>query len=64
MRKSRAFFRNHAAVTALFLLLAIILFCIVYPFFSEFDYRAINFAERLELPRGGIRWAPTRWGAT
>lgn len=50
MRKSRAFFRNPAAVTALILLLAIILFCIVYPFFSEFDYRAINFAERLELP--------------
>ena len=50
MRKSRAFFRNPAAVTALIVLLAVILFCIFYPFFSAFDYRAINFAECLELP--------------
>jgi ABC-type dipeptide/oligopeptide/nickel transport system permease subunit len=48
--KSRAFFRNPAAVTALLLLLGIILFCILYPFFTTIDYREINFAERLQMP--------------
>ena len=49
-QRSRAFFRNPAAVAALAVLLAVILFCIFYPMLTDIDYRAINFAERLELP--------------
>ncbi len=49
-RKSRAFFRNPAAVTALIVLLAVILFCIVYPFISPYDYAKISKGERLLAP--------------
>jgi len=49
-RKSRAFFRNPVAVTALAILVVIILFCILYPFFTTIDYREMNFEDRLQTP--------------
>ncbi len=49
-RTSRAFLRNPIAVTALVILLAIILFCIIYPFFSPYDYREMRFDECLQPP--------------
>lgn len=49
-RGSRAFLRNPVAVTALVILLAIILVCIIYPFFSPYDYREMNVKELNELP--------------
>lgn len=49
-RKSRAFLRNPSAVTALAVLLAIILLCIFYPFFSPFDYDELNIEDRMQTP--------------
>ena len=49
-RRSRAFFRNPVAVTALVLLLFIILFCVLYPFFTKANYWQMNMKERLALP--------------
>ncbi len=49
-RSSRSFFRNPVAVTALVILLAIILVCILYPFFSAVDYKQVNYAERMQPP--------------
>ena len=49
-RNSRAFLRNPVAVTALTILLAIALFCALYPAFSPFDYREQILADRLQAP--------------
>ncbi len=49
-RKSRALLRNPTAVTALALLLAVILFCVIYPFFSPYDYWEVSFRDRLQGP--------------
>ncbi len=49
-RKSRSLFRDPAAVTAMAILLAIILFCILYPFFSKYEYWQVLFADRLQPP--------------
>lgn len=49
-RNSRAFFRNPAAVAALVILLAVILFCILYPIFSPYDYWKMVVADRLQPP--------------
>ena len=48
-RKRRAFLRNPVAMAALIILLAIILFCIVYPVLSPYGYEDIT-PDRLELP--------------
>ncbi len=48
--RQRAFFRNPPAVAALVILAVIILFCIIYPFFSEYDYRDFDFSRRLQGP--------------
>ena len=49
-RKSRSLFRNPAAVTAIAVLLAIILFCILYPFFSRYEYWQVEFSDHLQTP--------------
>ena len=49
-RRNRSFFHNPVAVAALVILLAILLFCIVYPFFSPYDYREMNVMERMQAP--------------
>ncbi len=49
-KRSRVFFRNPTAVTALVILLAIILFCIIYPFFSPFKYSDIIMEDHLQGP--------------
>ncbi len=51
MRRSfRTFFRNPVAVTALVILLAIVLFCILYPVFSPYSYWRMIVPERLQAP--------------
>ena len=49
IRTRRSFFRNPIAMTALFILLAIILFCFVYPLLSPFEYWQIT-GDRLQAP--------------
>ncbi len=49
-RNRRAFFRNPAVVTALVILLAIILFCILYPMVSPYNYWGLNVSERMQAP--------------
>ena len=49
-RKGRAFFRNPIAVTALVILLSIVLFCAIYPFFSETDYTEMNYEDSMQGP--------------
>ncbi len=49
-RKGLSFLRNPVAMTALVILLAIILFCILYPVFSHRDYREMYLQDRLQPP--------------
>ncbi len=49
-RKGLSFLRNPVAMTALVILLAIILFCILYPVFSHRDYREMYLEDRLQPP--------------
>ena len=49
-QNGRAFLRNPVAVTAMVVLLVIVLFCIIYPFFSPYDYREMVFEESLQGP--------------
>ena len=49
-RNIRAFSRNHTAVAALIVLLAVILFCIIYPFVSPHDMTKLHVEEKLARP--------------
>ena len=49
-RKSRAFFRNPVAVASLVILLAVVLFCILYPLFSPYSYWKMIVPDRLQPP--------------
>ncbi len=49
-RKSRSLLRNPVAVTAMAILLAIILFCILYPIFSPYSYWRMIVPDRLQPP--------------
>ncbi len=49
-RSVRAFFHDPVAVGALAVLLAIILFCAIYPFAAPYAYWEVNTAERHQMP--------------
>ncbi|MBR4158228.1 MAG: ABC transporter permease [Oscillospiraceae bacterium] len=49
-RNSRAFFRNPVAVAALVILVAVVLFCIVYPIVSPYSYWKMVVPDRLQPP--------------
>ena len=49
-RNSRVFFRKPVAMTALIILLAIILFCILYPIFSPYNYWQMIVPDRMQAP--------------
>ncbi|MBR0138708.1 MAG: ABC transporter permease [Firmicutes bacterium] len=50
MKKNRSFLRDRAAAAAAVVLLAVILFCVIYPFVSPYRYWEINTPDRYQMP--------------